>query len=61
MKAEALQESKNFKKAKTPEKVESDFIAVDKPKKRSPLSVPQVSSVESAFEPKPMPKPKTLK
>ena len=51
MKALALQESKNFKKAKTPEKVESDFQSVPKPKKRS--------SAESAFEPKPMPKPKT--
>ena len=59
MKAEALLESKNFKKTKTPEKVESDLKSVPKPKKRSPLSVPQVKSVESAFESKPMPKPKT--
>ncbi|MGI8504642.1 MAG: hypothetical protein ACR2LR_26455 [Hassallia sp.] len=59
MKAEALQESKNFKKAKTPEKVESDFHIFPKPKKRSLQSVPQVSSVESAFDSKPMPKPKT--
>ena len=60
MKALALLESKSSKKTKTPEKVESDFKGVPKPKKRSPLSVPQVSS-ESAFESKPMPKPKTKK
>ncbi len=53
MKALALQESKNFKKAKTPEKVESDFKSVPKPKKQP--------SVESAKKPLPMPKPKTLK
>ncbi|GAX45756.1 hypothetical protein NIES4075_67770 [Tolypothrix sp. NIES-4075] len=51
MKAEALQESKNFKKAKATEKVESDFKSVPKPKKQP--------SVESAKESKPMPKPKT--
>ncbi|MBD2606303.1 hypothetical protein H6G81_17645 [Scytonema hofmannii FACHB-248] len=60
MKAEALQESKNFKKTKTPEKVESDLKSVPMPKKRS-LLVPQVKLVESAKEPLPMPKPKTLK
>jgi hypothetical protein len=58
MKAEALQESKNFKKAKATEKVESDFQEVPKPKKRS-QSVPQVSSVENDKKPLPMPKPKT--
>lgn len=53
MKAEAMLESKSFKKAKTPEKVESDFQSLPRSKKRS--------SVESAKESLPMPKPKTKK